>query len=138
MLPDAAQVQWSGPAKPSIAGRRQDRPGPATVGRAVSAFDQPGPNEPVDQPRDPTATQPNSLRKFGHSKPAAGGHPQLREDVEFSQRHPLAGEQLSFQAPQQGGLGVQEGAPGAQLGGFQLTGHRNILPHYFVVMNNVA
>src|SRR5207237_9325056 len=66
MLPDAAQVEGAGPAKPGVAGRRQDRPCPAAVSRAVSALDQPGPNQPVDQPRDPTAAQPNPLREFGH------------------------------------------------------------------------
>jgi len=98
MLPDAAQVEGSGPAKPGVAGWRQDRPCPAAVRRAVSALDQPDPNQPVDQPRDPTAAQPNSSREFGHPEPAIPGHPELCQDIELGQRHPLASHELGLEA----------------------------------------
>ena len=98
MLPDAAQVEGSGPAKPGVAGRRQDRPCPAAVRRAVSALDQPDSNQPVDQPRDPTAAQPNPSREFGHPEPAIPGHPELCQDIELGQRHPLASHELGLEA----------------------------------------
>lgn len=76
--------------------------------------------------------------EFVHAQPVLGGGLQLNQDVEFSERHPLFGDQFGLQLAEDGGLRVQEGAPGAEFGGFEESHYGNILPQSMVDLSTVA
>jgi hypothetical protein len=138
VLPYASKVQRAGSAQTSAAGGGQDRPGDPPIGGTRPALHETSLHHPVDQTGDPAGAEPDVVGELVHSQPALGGQLELNQDVKFGKRHVLLGDEFCLQLAEDRRLGVQEGPPGAELGGFEAGHYGNILLHSMVDLSNVA